>query len=60
MSGKWLKAKGSKYKHFYAEGRAICESKAEAYSELAWHEHTALSPKCPKCLRLKRLKEVRE
>jgi len=52
MKGKWLKAKGSKYKHFYVGGRAMCDSPARPYSELDWHEHIRTSPKCPKCLNL--------
>jgi len=48
----WLKAKQSKYKHFYKNGKAICGSPAVAYSELDWHKQIERAPKCPLCLRL--------
>jgi len=50
----WLKAKQSKYKHFYRNGMAICGSPAKAYSELDLHKQIERAPKCPTCLCLTR------
>lgn len=47
----WLKARGSKYRHWYPggeQGHAWCGSKAKAYSSLNCWRHVE-GEICPRC-----------
>ena len=46
----WQKAKLSKFKHYYRNGKAICGSTAAPHDEITgWQENVAFSPKCDHC-----------
>lgn len=49
----WCKAKHSKYRHFYVDGKAICGSKAKAYPSSHTYKHAFCGKYCRKCQSLK-------
>ncbi len=54
MQGEWLRARSSKYRHFYigAGDAAICGSSAKPYSASDFQRQIEIAPRCSRCGRL--------